>query len=42
MHFDAQMPHGWIAVGDTDAVSLVVRQTGTVAAEKDVAEKIAC
>ena len=42
VHFDAQMPHGWIAVGDTDAVSLVVRQTGTVAAEKDVAEKIAC
>ena len=41
VHFDAQMPHGWIAVGDTDAVSLVVRQTGTVAATKDGAEKIA-
>ena len=41
VHFDAQMPHGWIAVGDTDAVSLVVSQTGTVAAKKDGAEKIA-
>ena len=42
VHFDAQMPHGWVAVGDTDAVTLVVSQTGTVAAEKDLAEKIAC
>ncbi len=41
VHFDAQMPHGWLAVGDTDAVALVVSQTGSVAAEKDVAEKIA-
>ena len=41
VHFDAQMPHGWVAVGDTDAVTLVVSQTGSVAAEKDVAEKIA-
>lgn len=42
VHFDAQMPHGWVAVGDTDALTLVVCQTGSVAAEKDVAEKIAC
>ena len=42
VHFDAQMSHGWVAVGDTDAVTLVVRQTGSVPAEKDVAEKIAC
>ena len=42
VHFDAQMPHGWIAVGDTDAVTLVVSQAGTVAAKKDGAEKIAC
>ena len=41
VHFDAQMPHGWIATGDTDAVTLVVSQTGSVLAEKDVAEKIA-
>ena len=41
VHFDAQMPHGWIAAGDTDAVTLVVSQTGTVAAKKDGAEKIA-
>ena len=42
VHFDAQMPHGWVAVGDMDAVTLVVSQTGCVAAEKDVAEKKAC
>ena len=42
VHFDAQMPHGWIAVGDTDAVTLVVRQAGSVVAEKNVAEKMAC
>ena len=41
VHFDAQMPHGWIAVGDTDVVALVVSQTGSVAAKKDGAEKIA-
>ena len=42
VHFDAQMPHGWVAVGDTEAVTLVVSQTGSVAAEKDAAKKIAC
>ena len=41
VHFDAQMSHGWVAAGDTDAVTLVVSQTGTVAAKKDGAEKIA-
>ena len=42
VHFDAQMPHGWVAVGDTDAVTLIVSQTGSVAAEKDMAETKAC
>lgn len=30
VHFDAQMPHGWISVGDADALALVVRQAGHV------------
>ena len=42
VHFDAQMPHGWVAVGDTDAVTLVVSQTGSIMGENDVTAKIAC
>ena len=41
VHFDAQMPHGWIAIGDVEAVTLVVSQSGSVSADKDVAEKMA-
>ena len=42
VHYDAQMPHGWVAVGDTDAVTLVVGQTGSVAAVEAGTEKMAC
>lgn len=33
VHFDAQMPHGWMSVGDADALALVVCQAGQVPAD---------
>ncbi len=41
VHFDAQMPHGLEAVGETDARVLVVCQSGNVLADKDAKERIA-
>ncbi len=42
VHFDAQMPHGLAAMGEADASVLVVCQSGSVLADKDATEKIAC
>ena len=42
VHFDAQMPHGLAAVGDSDALVLVVCQSGNFVLEEGMREKIAC
>lgn len=42
VHFDAQMPHGWVVLGDEEAVALVVRQWGRLPDEEKYEEDVAC
>ena len=41
VHFDARMPHGLVAAGDSDALVLVVCQSGNFVTEESMKEKVA-